>query len=151
MGWEEGFRLYLAAIVLVPLGVLCVLLGWGLPKEQSQVAITLLVLGAGMLVFGAFGPRMEGRFSLGATGVEGGLSAAKLATFAAARDRLREAEANREISADELPALETAALAAVLGSASVQRFLVQGPPSPADAGRALGDTLIGARVDHDRN
>src|SRR5579859_2576324 len=117
MGWENGFRLYLSALVLVPLGVTCILLGWGLSAQESQVAITLVVLGAGMLVFGAFGPRMEGPFKIGAAGAEGGLSPAAL-TVAAAAVRLREAADKGEIAADEVPKLQEMATVMTNAAAS---------------------------------
>lgn len=144
---ERWVRLYLPSLVLIPLGVVCIVLGHGLPTAENQLAITLVVLGTGLLVFGAFGPRMEGRFRIGLRGAEGRLSAEER-MVAAANERLADAADVGEIPAIALPRLQEVATRAVLGAAALRRRYrvtrTRAPTEPEQVGRDVADAILEA-------
>ena len=144
---ERWFRLYLSSMVLVPLGLVCLIWGATRPVASEKLAITLVTLGTGLLVFGAFGPRMEGAFKFGPSGAEGGLSEATQAARLAAQRRLTELHLQGTVQAADLPRLEQAAqvaveqLAASFAAGSSRGFLGS---ATDQLGRSVADALATA-------
>jgi hypothetical protein len=103
--------LYLS-LVLIPVGVLCLVAAATLLASSNGLAITFAVLGAGLTLFGAFGPRMEGAFKLTATGVQGQLAPP-------VEQRLREAVRSRIKETGSPAAAQPGVEKAVLESARV--------------------------------
>lgn len=146
-GVDRWLRVYLSSLALIPLGLIYLILG--VTRSSESLAITLVVLGAGLVVFGAFGPRMEGSFKIGPSGAEGGLSHADATMVAAAHLRLNQAAEAGEVSPDVVPGLEEAATKVLIAASNgppPRRYLVlrQTPTDPADVGTKVAEAILEA-------
>jgi hypothetical protein len=143
---ERWIRLYISTL-LIPVGLWCIYLGANRPAAQNSLGATLVVLGAGLVVFGVFGPRMEGRFKIGPSGVEGGLTPTTAQVIVAAHDRIKEAAARGEVPT----ALEETATRAAIGS-SGRRYAYRrastttasSTADPTEVGKKLADAILEA-------
>jgi hypothetical protein len=146
---EGWFRLYLATIVMVPVGMASLVIGALRTATPEPVAVTLVVMGFGLVVFGAFGPRMAGPFRIGPQGAEGGLTPAGQQTVNQTVDRRLDSEANVQVTDERRQAIQSWVRSATAGLLEHQVPLATTALSPATTTRKQRRRYLVQQVPHD--